>query len=373
MLAHMIRHSLVKSAGVTAWSLATLTASAALATIFFTISMDVGEKMSKSLRRLGANAVAHSVTSQVVPDRARAADVLPAWAAAREIAGSKGAELLQLDLRIGKIQGAPAALVSADLRGLERMTPYWAMKGHRAAAPDECVMGRRRAELHKLSVGASVEVRFPDAGATERYRLAGVFESGDEDEDRVFIPPQQRSLQASAFTYALVSSPGGEPGIAALNESLSSRGTGIELTPLRQVLHGEQTVLSKINLLAGVALLAVLVLSSLGVTAAVLSRVMERRKELALLQALGAKRRSVVAFLLSEGAAVGVAAAVVGFAIGTALSHLIVHQVFGVSVTPHATAFLAAAGVTVVMALLAATIGARRALRMETALLLKGE
>lgn len=373
MLAHMIRHSLLKSARVTAWSLATLTASAALATIFFTISMDVGEKMSTSLRRLGANAVAHSVNTDAFLDRPSVAEVRSAWAAAREIAERNGAELLQLDLRIATIQGAPVAVVSADVRGLERMTPYWAMKGRRAATPDECVVGRRRAAALKLSAGASVEVRFSGAGQPERYRVAGVLESGDDDEDRVFILPQQLSQRASAFSYGLISSPGGESGIAALNQVLSEKGTGIEVTPLRQVLHGEQTVLRKINLLAGVALIAVLVLSSLGVTAAVLSRVMERRKELALLRALGAKRRSVVAFLLSEGAAVGIAAAVVGFGIGTALSHVIVHQVFAVSVTPRFTAFLAATVVTVVMALLAATIGARRALRMETAMLLKGE
>lgn len=60
MLTHMIRHSLVKSARVTAWSLATLTASAALATVFVAMSIDVGEKMTSSLRSLGANAVAHA-------------------------------------------------------------------------------------------------------------------------------------------------------------------------------------------------------------------------------------------------------------------------------------------------------------------------
>ena len=183
-----------------------------------------------------------------------------------------------------------------------------------------------------------------------------------------------RAAQEGAhFTYALVSVPGGEIQIAGLNASLKALGVGVELTPLRQVLHGEQAVIGKINLMTGVALVAVLLLSSVGVTAAVLSRVIERRKELALLQALGAKRRSVVAFLLCEGAAVGVAAAVLGYATGTGLSQMIVRQVFGVSVTPHFASFLAAVIVSVVIAVLAASIGARRALQMETAVLLKGE
>ncbi|MCM2334100.1 MAG: ABC transporter permease, partial [Anaeromyxobacteraceae bacterium] len=294
------------------------------------------------------------------------------WQQARELTTARRADLVELWLRVGTLQGAPAAIVSADPAGLARMTPYWAVNGTRAAEQDECVMGRRLAQLLGASVGSAVEVRFDGAAPTERYRVTGVFESGDEDEGRMFVARKPRPEEAH-FTYALVSAPGGEADIDALNSSLKAVGAGVELTPLRQVLHGEQAVIGKINLLTGVALIAVLLLSSVGVTAAVLSRVIERRKELALLQAIGAKRRSVVAFLLSEGAAVGVAAALLGYAIGTSLSQVIVRQVFGVSVSPHIAPFLAAVAVSVVIAVLAASIGARRALRMETAVLLKGE
>lgn len=371
MLAHMIRHSLVKSARVTAWSLATLTASAALATIFFAMSIDVGEKMTSSLRSLGANAVAHAEQwreSSGAPD----ANATAAWEQVRKLAQAKGADVVELRLRVGTLQGAPAAIVTADASGLARMTPYWAMNGRRAAEEDECVLGRKLAQVLGASVGTTVEVRFEGGAQSERYRVTGIFESGDEDEERIFVSRKPRPEEAH-FTYALVSVPGGEADIAALNTSLKASGAGVELTPLRQVLHGEQAVVGKVNLLTGVALLAVLLLSSVGVTASVLSRVIERRKELALLQAIGAKRRSVVAFLLSEGAAVGMAAALLGYAAGTGMSQVIVRQVFGVSVTPHVAPFLAAVVVSVVIAVLAAGIGARRALRMETAVLLKGE
>jgi putative ABC transport system permease protein len=369
MLAHMIRHSLVKSARVTAWSLATLTASAALATIFFAMSVDVGEKMTSSLRSLGANAVAHAEQRREGAG-AGGATGAAAWARVRELARLNGAEIVELRLRVATLQGAPAAIVTADAAGLARMTPYWALTGRRAVKEDECVVGKRLAQLLGASVGSTVGVVFEGA-QSERYRVTGVFESGDEDEGRMFVSRAARA--DDHFTYALVSVAGGEAEIAALNASLKAAGVGVELTPLRQVLHGEQAVIGKINLLTGVALVAVLLLSSVGVTAAVLSRVIERRKELALLQAIGARRRSVVAFLLSEGAVTGVAAALLGYAAGTGLSQVIVRQVFGVSVTPRAGSFLAAVVVSVVIAVLAASIGARRALRMETAVLLKGE
>ena len=371
MLAHMIRHSLVKSARVTAWSLATLTASAALATIFFAMSIDVGEKMTRSLRSLGANAVAHAVERSGGAG-APGATASAAWGRVRDLARARGADLVELRLRVGTLHGEPVAIVAADAPGLERMTPYWSMNGRRAMEQDECVVGRRLAERVRAAVGATIEVRFQGTKDGERYRIAGIFESGDEDEGRVFVSRQPRSDEPR-FTYALVSVPGGEPDIAGLNASLAAAGTGVELTPLRQVLHGEQAVIGKIDLLTGVALLAVLLLSSVGVTAAVLSRVIERRKELALLQAIGARRRSVVAFLLAEGATIGVAAAVLGYAVGTGLSQAIVRHVFGVSVSPHVAPFVAAAAVSVAIAVLAASIGARRALRIQAAVLLKGE
>jgi ABC-type antimicrobial peptide transport system permease subunit len=52
---------------------------------------------------------------------------------------------------------------------------------------------------------------------------------------------------------------------------------------------------------------------------------------------------------------------------------VIVRQVFGVPVSPHFAPFFAAVTVSVVISVLAAGIGARRALHMETAVLLKGE
>ena len=361
MFIQVIGRSLLGSARVTACSLATLTASAALATVFFSVSLDVREKMSHSLRSLGANAVAHAA------GRGSAAE----WDAARGEMAGPGVESVVMHLRIGTLDGAPVGVVAADASRLERMTPYWAIAGRRAKEPGECVIGRRLAEVTKAAIGAVLDVQLPGSGVSERCRLTGLVDSGDEDESRVFITSQPQAGSADSISYALLSVAGGEAGIARLGDVL--RAKGIALAPLRQVVHGEQTVLDKINLLAELALLAVIVLSCLGVTAASLSRVMERRTELALMQALGAKRRSVAALLLAEGALSGVAAALLGFIIGSALSYAVVLRIFHATLTLRFAPFAAALVVTALMSVMAAALGARQALRMETAGLLKGD
>lgn len=360
MYGRLIGRSLVRNARAMAWSLATLTASGALATLFFAVSLDVKDAMSRSLRSAGANATARMRSDTN-------------WDAARERIDTLGGDAVVLRLRAGTLDGAPVAVVSADTRGLERMTPYWAISGRRPRKPDECVVGRKLADAAKAAVGASIEVEFPDYGATEILRVTGVFESGDEDEARVFIPERQRAEMPGSLAYALLSIPGGDAGIATLQDALRAKGVAIEIAPLRQVLHGEHAVLGKMRLLAGVALLAVIVLTCLGVSAATLSRVMERRTELALFQALGATRRTIAAVLLSEGAVAGIAASALGFAIGSALSHAIVAHVFHSSVTPRVASFLAAAFVTVFVSVLAAAVGVHQALATDTAVLLKGE
>jgi putative ABC transport system permease protein len=101
--------------------------------------------------------------------------------------------------------------------------------------------------------------------------------------------------------------------------------------------------------------------------------VAERRQELALFQALGAKRRLIVLFLLYESAILGTVGATAGFLLGTFMAQAVTSHIFQVSVTPHLTSFLAALAVTVGVALLAGGAGARRALKQEPAIALRGE
>ena len=132
-------------------------------------------------------------------------------------------------------------------------------------------------------------------------------------------------------------------------------------------------MLDTVSVLGLAALAAVLALTALGVSASMLARVVERRKEFALLQALGAHRTSVVKFLLAEAATLGGVASLGGFALGTLLAAFVVRQVFDVSISPHALAFAAALVVTTAVALLAGAIACRRMLGLQPAVALRGD
>lgn len=383
MLAKIVGNSLLKRVRITVWTLATLSTCAALVTLFAALAVDAEKKMSGSLRRLGTNAVVYSNAElfgrMTEPG---SAGTSPKWETVKELAAGADAGVAVLQGRVGTLKGKPAAVITADPKELSGMTPYWVVRGRRPVSPGEGLAGMRAAAAFGIQEGSEWTIQWTRPRRESRIRITGIFESGDEDEDRIFLPVSSSTAGAEAATagmppplttYALLSVPGGEKGIGLLAERLDAGGAGVAVKPLRQILHGEQKTLEKIKLLSAFALLAVLSLSSLGVSAAVLARVAERRQELALFQALGAKRRLIVLFLLSESAVLGTVAAIVGFVLGTFLAQEVTVRIFQVSVTPHLTSFLAALAVTAGVALMAGGAGASRALRLEPAIALRGE
>lgn len=353
LLATMVVRSLRNNARISAWTLLTLTTCAALVTLVTTAAFDVGSKMRSDLRRRGANAVAY-------PAGPQQAD----WPALDAVARSTGTLVVRVTTHVAMIGDTPVAVASADPHALALLTPYWAVTGARADATGECLVGRHVAEVLHLNVGQAVQVD------GERFRVTGIAETGDEDDDRLFIAA---SPPAKGFTYALVSAAGGEQGITHLQVTLADARANVTMKPLRQVVYGEQHVLEKVNLLFLTTLGAVLTLTALGVSAAMLARVVERRSEFALLQALGAQRRAVVTFLLAESATVGMIGATLGFVVGTVLAMLVVRDVFHVTIGPRWVALAAALGTTTTVSLLSGAVACGRTLQFRPAAALRGE
>ncbi len=359
MLAAMVFRSLWNNLRISAWTLLTLATCAALVTLFTTVAFEVREQMSHTLRGLGANAVAYP-----------AAQPPTDWATFEAVAQSEGIRFAGLAVKVGLIKETPVAIVTADSQALRDLTPYWAVTGKRATAPDECVVGRHVAEALGLQIGQAVKIKWADAFQPTAFSMVGIVESGDEDDERVFVAAPAGHGDVN---YALLSVPGGEPAIGRLQTSLATASSAIEIKPLRQIVQGEEQVLNKVSVMCLAALVAVLALTALGVSASMLARVVERKKEFALLQALGAHRKSVVTFLLAESATVGGTAAVLGFGLGTLLAGVVVRQIFNASTSPSGLAFAAALAVTTAVALLAGAIACRRMLRLQPAIALRGE
>ncbi len=95
------------------------------------------------------------------------------------------------------------------------------------------------------------------------------------------------------------------------------------------------------------------------------ANVFERRKEIGTLMAMGARSSLVLKIFLMKALLLGLAAAVGGYVLGTALAVVLGPKIAGVPVLPMATLVFAAIAVAVPLALLASYFPARRAARLD--------
>jgi lipoprotein-releasing system permease protein len=123
-------------------------------------------------------------------------------------------------------------------------------------------------------------------------------------------------------------------------------------------------------------LLLIVLVAAFNIIATLVMVVMERRKEIAILRAMGARAPSVAAIFLCEGAALGVIGTIIGVSAGFLSSYAIgkwhlIHlppDMFMVSNVPvclNAVNFIAVAVATIVLCLLAAVYPALQAMRLS--------
>ena len=232
---------------------------------------------------------------------------------------------------------------------------WWGFsEGEYLNGPDDVVVGSVAARSLELSAGQTVSVSGHD------FTVAGVLaDSGSNDDFLLFVP--LATLQAAAGKEGIVSTVDvralctGCP-VEKIAAALSNNIAGIHASAVRQVAEAElgmwNSMRSIVLLLASVTLLVGL----FGVMNAMSAMVMERRKDIGIMRAVGASRRQIVSMFLYEAAGLGVLGGVAGYLAGLLLA---------VAVGP---LVLAGATVTPVLAYVPLAIGLAGAISMVAAL-----
>ncbi|HWA53234.1 MAG TPA: ABC transporter permease [Solirubrobacterales bacterium] len=219
----------------------------------------------------------------------------------------------------------------------------------RDSGPGEAMVGSAFADSEGVGPGDEVVL------GGERFPVSGVYESGVAFEDAgVVIPLAAASELAgrprSVTTVAVVLEPSAAaetvteeitravPGTMAI----SNPGEAARANPSFEIVTKAVVVIAALALILG----------AIAVTNTMAMAVLERRRELALLSAIGWSRRQVAGILLGEGAGVGLLGAGIGILAGVLISRLIVGLLgAGDFVTPELTAWGLARGMLVGLAI----------------------
>jgi len=142
---------------------------------------------------------------------------------------------------------------------------------------------------------------------------------------------------------------------------------------IRQVAQNEGAVLNKIQGLMLLITLAALLAAGLAVSAAMATAILERRREVGLMKALGAGNVAVAALFFTEAALLALLGGTAGYAAGLLLAQGIARSIFASRVALQPVLFPLVLGVAVVVTFAGSAASIRRALRFEPALVLRGD
>lgn len=393
---------------------------AAVATAMIAVATDIGDKVNRELRSYGANLVVYP-QEDTLDVEAGGLNLKPASEGAylreADLPKIKGifwrhnvlsfAPLLPLQAEVSAAGGSEKAEVlgtyfSKELTlGQERfrssireLRPWWKVEGAWPADDSEQILVRTElASRLKLKPGDELRI------AGRSARVAGILDPGDSGTEAVVLPlalAQEIAERPGAVRRVLVSAltkpedafarrdPSGmspkdrdawycSPYANSIAFQLREAIPHSEAEQIRQVAQNEGTVLTRIEGLMLLVTLAALVASALAVSAAMTTAMLQRRREVGLMKALGAGNPAIAAVFLAESAILALVGGGVGLLAGMAMARQIGLAVFGSSIRFDPVLLPLVLGLAVLVTFAGSAAAVRSALRVDPVIVLRGD
>lgn len=275
----------------------------------------------------------------------------------------------------------------AVLRGIENdQASRWLNQGSFAPlfVPSEipnAIVGTDLATKLGVSVGDVFQVLPANEQVTRRLRVAGTFRSGlfEYDSTWIYVAFDTASVfagdnHAASVMSVQVSDADNVKQVAAnVSKLLGNAYTLVDWQQANQPLFSALALERRMGLFIIGLIIAI---AALNITTMLILVVVERRRDIAILSALGATRAGVMLVFIIEGAVVGAIGALAGVAVGLVLCLIgnhyklvslpaDVYSISNVPLTPRPTEMLLAALVAFVLSVLATIYPAHAASRMR--------
>lgn len=343
-------------------TLGAIAVAAAVTTALLNLYVDMQAKLHREFRSYGANVVlAAKSGSSLPPDALSVVD--------RELAGH-GVAVPATYAAARTSDGSPVVVAGIDMERARKLNRWWSVTAW-PSAPNSGLVGARAAAT--LSPGRNALDLVFDGRQLHLY-VGGILQTGGVEDSRVYLSQSDftawTGLQPSVIEIGVVGAPGE---IQEFISTLAKQFPAAELQPVRQIVEAEARVFDKTRsaLLASVGL--IVVIAFLCVLATLISSILDRRKDFAVMKALGATQRMASLLFAGESVSMGIAGALLGYLAGITVATVIGRINFhtGVelrwSVLP--AILLGSTGLTLVTALLPIAM----LNRIQPAAILKGE
>jgi putative ABC transport system permease protein len=373
---------------------------AAVATAMMNLYVDVQAKLRKEFRSYGANVIAIGKDGTSLPPGAlnkieaalgsRGMAVPFAYVVARTatgqsvvVAGTNFEQVQKLN-RWWSVSAWP----KSEAPGLESREPKAeSPRSHsselRAQSPNATTQSLEPKPSAQALIGMkALPVVAPDnrpfelsfQGHTIHLTPVGTLQTGAAEDSRVYLSlPDFVAWTGVEPSTIEVAANGSADEVNALIRQIAAALATADVHPIRQIVEGEARVLGKTRATLYAAAVLIILTAALCVLATLTGWVFDRRRDFAIMKALGASERLISSFFAAEAAALGVVGAILGFVIGIGIAAWIGRVNFNAPVVPRFSVLPLVLAGSVAVALLSAIVPMSLLRRVQPAIILKGE
>jgi putative ABC transport system permease protein len=409
----------------------------AVATAALSVSLDVGDRLAREFRSLGANLLV-TPQSDSLPLEIGGVDYRPVNAGAYLPESDLG-KLKTIFWRNNIVGFAPVLEVSAQLgrespstdlsdrtdvtvigtwsqhelrvpdgstyvTGIERTNPWWTVRGRWfVKGKAECVVGASLARRLNLNTADVINVGVFDPTKMVQFvrplSVVGVLSTGGAEDQAVVTslseaqelarrPGEYRKLYVSALTKPEDNFGRRDPStlapadyerwyctpyISSIALQIKQVLPGADVRVIRRVADGEGAILTRVRILLWLVTFASLLAAALAVGASSAASVIERRTEIGLMKALGAGSGTVGFLLAAEQLLLALVGGGLGYSLGILLARVVGQKIFGAAPAFSFLVLAVIVGLAAIVTLIGSAIPLRRASRYEPAPILRGE
>src|SRR5580698_5120240 len=362
MFLRMLVRAAVLRRGRALSALFAMVVAAGVTTAMLNLYVDVQAKLRREFRNYGANIVVVGRDGASLP--ADALTHVESVIAGRGIVAPFGLVVARSS------DGQPVVVAATDFDRVRQLDRWWSVSAW-PSAPQQALVGVRA-----LSVVSPKNQPFDLAfqGHTIHLTSAGTLRTGAAEDSRVYVSLADfiswTGVQPSTIEVAASGSP---EEISGIMRQLEQAIPAADVRPVRQIMEGEARVLGKTRatLLAATAL--IILTAALCVLATLMGWVFDRRRDFAIMKALGASDRLLNGFFAAEAAALGASGAVIGFVLGIGIAAWIGRVNFHAPVVPRFSVLPFVLAGSIVVTLLSAVFPISLLRRVQPAVILRGE
>jgi putative ABC transport system permease protein len=379
MLLRMLVRAAILRRGRAASALFAMVVAAAVATAMLNLYVDVQAKLRREFRNYGANIIVVGKDRASLPAEALAQ--VDSVLAGRGIAAPFGLVVASTT------DGQPIVVAGTDFDRVRQLDRWWSVSNWPTEIPTSRAENAR--EMGHLEIGhpALVGVRAlaivaPKSqafdlifqGRTLRVAPVGTVQTGAAEDSRIYVSLADfigwTGVQPSTIEVAASGSP---EEVEAIMNQMAQTIPAAEVRPVRQIMEGEARVLGKTRatLLASSSL--IILTAALCVLSTLMGWVYDRRRDFAIMKALGASGRVLNGFFAAEAAALGASGALIGFVVGIGIAAWIGRVNFHAAVVPRFSVLPVVLAGSIVVTLLSAILPISLLRRVQPAVILRGE